>query len=227
MRFSVTYLLLCFNVPEVQQGHTLQTNRSYEWTPEDRVLKGALQGTSIQLETTGYWEMGLHALEVQVWRRRGVLGLDKEEAFVSRIDLVKTINKRRWKRAGPVVSFAGCGRTTLFHSSTSTQIDARLCNLFMELYIALPLVTFYFYFISSSRSLQWKQELFPRRKLPFDTYSYKWKSGWGEIAIVHGRHWDQKRCDYSLKVYISIESTRLETWQGNPSGHCFITQWSQ
>lgn len=79
---------------------------------------------------------------------------------MSRIDLVKTINKRRRKRAGPVVSFAGCGRTTLFHSSASTQIDARLCNLFMELYIALPLVTFYFYFISSSRSLQWKQELF-------------------------------------------------------------------
>lgn len=107
---------------------------------------------------------------------------------MNRIDLVKTINKRRRKRAGPVVSFAGCGRTTLFHNSTSTQIDARLCNLFMKLYIALPLVTFYFYFISSSRSLQWKQELFPRRKLPFDTYSYKWKSGWGEIAIVHGRH---------------------------------------
>lgn len=79
---------------------------------------------------------------------------------MSRIDLVKTINKRRRKRAGPVVSFAGCGRTTLFHSSASTQIDARLCNLFMELYIALPLVTFYFYFISSSRSLHWKQELF-------------------------------------------------------------------
>lgn len=180
MRFSVTCPLLCFNVFEVQQGHTLQTNRSYEWTPEDRVPKGALQGTSIQLETTGYWEMGLHSLEVQVWRGRGVLGLDKEEAFVSRIDLVKTINKRRRKRAGPVVSFAGCGWTTLFHSSASTQIDARLCNLFMKLYIALPLVTFYFYFISSSSSQQWKQELFPHTKLPFDTYSYKWKSGWGK-----------------------------------------------
>lgn len=99
------------------------------------------------------------------------------------------------------MSFAGCGWPTLFNSSASAQIDARLCNLFMKL--CSPSSSN----ISSSSSLQWKQELFPHRNLPFDTYSYKWKSGWEKIAIAYGRHLDQKRCDYSLKVYISIEST--------------------
>lgn len=140
--------------------------------------------------------------------------------------------KQLIKRAGTgyvcVVSLARCGSLP---SSSVAHVQLRSMPslvIYLWNYIALPQVTFYFYFISSPRFLQWEQKLFPHRQLPFDTHSYKWKGGWGKISMACGRRLHKERRNYSLKVHISIGfSFYLETWEVNPRGHLLITQWNQ
>lgn len=76
-----------------------------------------------------------------------------------------------------VVSFARCGVLLSFLcSTTSSQIDAILSNLFMKLYgPSSGNILLLFYFLSQIPTV--KAEVISSQAATFDTHSYKWKGG--------------------------------------------------
>lgn len=142
-------------------------------------------------ELRRYWEWGWYVLlNSRSEEVKGRTGRGKYICFLQIIWI--WCRQLNYKSRSEQIMYVWWALPSVAYCSPQVQLRSMPSSvIYLWNYIALPQVTFYFYFISSPRSSQWKQKLFPHGQLPFDTHSYKWKEGrMGEN--VYNRWWPSR-----------------------------------